>query len=268
VNLTAIAVRIAAVQALTGATFAAGRVFDSSFDQIDTLALNTKMPVITVLTDDDKLTIAGRDVLAADRDLQIVIEIAVATRLVVAQGGEDIEAIEVPPTDANLEATVNIMGRQALRALFAADGFWADLFRSFVTSVKTIESVRGAEVKNGIRYAARALVITVDTIADPPFGQPPEEGTPWAVIIASMKADARLAKLGALLEAEASGAAADWKVAKAALGLTADEALAMGIVPLVEDDGQAEPATQFIVEQDGFADFIVDASNADQAGPA
>lgn len=265
-NLTALAIRICAVEAIAGATIAEDRVFDSRFEEMDSVAVVTKLPVISVYTDDDRLTAEGGTSLAkatlfGKRELKLAVDMGVASIITVQlPNGETVDEIGFPETDANHEALLNVMGRQVFTALFAGAGPWAEIFRSFVTNVGSIESVRGADVKNGTRFAARSIVFTLDTIADPVPGRGPEAGTPWATFIAKATATPRLAKIAALIEAETGGTPTGWAAVKAMMGWTSEEAEAAGIVPFNPDD----PATLFsVVGPDDSSEVVVGAGSVD-----
>lgn len=268
-NLTALAIRICAVEAIAGATIAEERVFDSRFEEMDSVAASTKLPVISVYTDDDRLTAEGgtslaRAVLVGKRELKLAVDMGVASIITIPlPNGETVEEVGFPETDSNHEALLNVMGHQVFAALFAGSGPWADLFRSFVTNVSSIDSVRGADVKNGTRFAARSIVFTLDTISDPPFGVAIPAGTPWAIFLAKAKDTPRFAKIAALIEAETSGTVPAWAAVKAMMGWTSEEAEAAGITPFNADD----PATSFtVVGSDGSTELIVSEDPVDGDG--
>ena len=110
-SLSVLAVRLAAYKTLQGRTLAGGRVFDSRVDPLDFNSDNDRAPLIVVSVDEDRGTVTGRDLAAADRDIELVIEIAIAARMRRTIGaGNTEETIEVPETDAGLEASVGIVG--------------------------------------------------------------------------------------------------------------------------------------------------------------
>src|SRR5580700_9014381 len=119
------AARLALVQALKGATYASDRVYDSLIGPLDRLAIDERVPVIVVVTDEDRLTVKGRDLTHAERKLDIVIETSIAS--VVRVDGDDFE-ITIPNTDDGLEITLDLMGRQIARALASPTSEWAEIF--------------------------------------------------------------------------------------------------------------------------------------------
>ena len=232
-SLSVMAVRLAAYKALQGRTLAGGRVFDSRVDPLDFKSDDDRAPLIVVSVDEDRGTVTGRDLAAADREIELIIEIAIAARVRRTIGaGNTEETIEVPETDAGLEASVGIVGYQVVRALQADPGPWAEVFRALVPRIHTFTARRGADVKNGVRYAARQIVLRCDCLAEPAFGAALDQDLAWGRFVALAKADASLGRLGKLIEAEIEGAPlTDWEQAQAALGLTGDEAAGIGIAP-------------------------------------
>lgn len=242
-SLSVLAVRLAAFKALQGKTLAGTRVFDSRVDALDFKSDDDRAPLIVVSVDEDRGTVTGRDLAAADREIELVIEIAIATRVRrVIGAGETEETVEVPETDAGLEASVGIVGYQVMRALQADPGAWAEVFRALVPRIHSFTARRGADVKNGVRYAARQVVVRCDCLAEPAFGAAIEDGLPWGRFVALAKADPSLSRLGKLIEAEIEGAPlTDWEQAQAAIGITADEAAGIGIAPFLGHAESGEP---------------------------
>jgi len=232
-SLSVMAVRLAAYKALQGRTFAENRVYDSRVDPLDFTGADDRAPLIVVSVDEDRGTVEGRDLAGASREVELVIEIAIAARVRRTIGeGESEETVEVPETDAGLEASVGLVGYQVMRALQADPGAWAEVFRALVPRIFSFTARRGADVKNGVRYAARQIVVRCECLGEPGFGEPLDLELPWGRFVALAKADASLARLGKLIEAEiAGGVMPDWQAAQASLGLTAEEAAGIGIAP-------------------------------------
>ncbi|MBK3745881.1 hypothetical protein G3A39_42790, partial [Paraburkholderia aspalathi] len=200
-SLTALAVRLATIRALKGRTFADDRVFDSKINPVNLVALNEKKPVIVVTTDDDNIDITGRDFFRGDHRLELVIEIAVTTKIEVnVEDGGTTEVVSIPSTDAGLEQTIGLIGWQVSKALAADGGEWGDLWRTLVTKVHSITSRRGADEANGVRYAARQFIFIVDHIAEPTPGELPNNGDGWWRALRMMKDDAELSSIAKVIE--------------------------------------------------------------------
>lgn len=233
-SLTALAIRLATIRALKARTFAEDRVFDSKINPLALLSAPdgpTAQPIMVVSTDDDNSTVGGRDLMAADHRLELVIEIIVAAKVSVkVEDGGDEEILSIAASDAGLEATLGLMGWQIARTLSGDGGEWGDLWRSMVTSVATVACRRGADDENGVRYAARQYVYTIDHVADPLPGML-LDGTPWARAMDLMKADPdpAIASLARIIETQiADDGSLTWEKVRGQLGLAADEAELIG----------------------------------------
>lgn len=259
-SLVSLALRLATIRALKGRTFAEDRVFDSRIEAIDTLAVNETAPIVIVTTDDDEATIEGRDLLAGDHQHELVIEAAVWTKVATEK---DDEVLVIPATDAGLEASLNILCYQITRALAADGGEWGDLWRTIVMRAPKIVSRRGADDTNGVRFAARQIIYTVDHIAEPLPGRMPAEGDAWARILGMLKADPEFAPIGKIIEAEIMAAELmEWETVRAALGLPNDAAGWISQRPVKIDEEEPLVAVDLT---DGFT--LDDQTATDADGP-
>ena len=237
-SLTALAVRFATIRALKGRTFAEDRVFDSKINPVNLVARSESKPVIIVTTDDDNIDITGKDLRAGNHKLELVIEIAVTQKIEVKVGnGNKTEVITISASDAGLEATVGLIGWQIAKALSADGGEWGNIWRTLVTNVHSISSRRGADEENGVRYAARQYIYSLDHIDEPAPGETPCEGCAWGKVLAAMKADADYAGIAKLIEAEISGGDyLPWEIARGHLGIANDVAEIIGTKPIGIDE--------------------------------
>ena len=164
-SLIRLAIRMAAVRALSGVTLAEDRVFDSAIEPIENFAKDENpRPVIVVTTDDDEADITGRDLMGAEtRRLDLVIEFIIA-------GSTTAGEITVPHTDAGMEVILDVLQRQIYRALLSGETPWAEDFKRMAPRFLRVLSRRGASAEDGVRFAARQLTLTVDTIHDPEPG--------------------------------------------------------------------------------------------------
>ncbi|MBX9740511.1 MAG: hypothetical protein K2X62_10575 [Beijerinckiaceae bacterium] len=232
-SLVAYAVRTTLWRALLGKTYAQDRVYDSQVAPIDETVQEQPEPLIIVATDDEACDVSGHDYLGASRDLDVVIEIALASEL--RRGG----GMNIPHTDEGLEMALNFMTRQVMRVLQAEDDPWAELFRTFALSTKKMAARRGASVEKGVRFAARQIVLTIAPLHEPEFGRAPSGA--WTELIAAMRADDILSVFADGLEEEIVGTAiSDWARLKARLGLTGAGASAVGIGPYMPGEAPAQ----------------------------
>lgn len=228
-SLARLALRHATFQSLKGATLAGDRVFDSRIEPINLTAVTDRAPFLVVVTDDDTFTVQGRDIIGATRDLDIVIELAVATQVEVSAGST---TTVVADTDGGYEIILDLLERQIMRALTASQGAWSEIWRDLAVSITTVVSRRSADQQQGIRYAARQLVITVVPLADPPYGEAPATGSIWRRFIDALAATPETAALAPIIEAEmTAGSVLDWQRDQVALGLNDDELRAIGLAP-------------------------------------
>lgn len=238
-GLIRFAVRQCAARALRGATLAEDRVFLSVIDPLDTKVQNNRAPMLIVNTDDHKVEAEGRDLTGGEGRLDLVIEAVVAQK--VETDGIDGNGVEVSVTiieaDSGLDLTLDILEHQVTRALLA-DGTWPELFRRFVPVVHSRLSRRGADA-SGVRWAARQITITLDTMAEPVGGDALTPGYVWTDFLAAMQADAGLAPIVPLIRGVLAGDTRDWARGAAMLGISEDIAIAAGFAPLVEDDAGA-----------------------------
>lgn len=240
-SLTRFAVRICTARALLGATLAEDRVFQSAIDPLDTKVSSTTAPMLIVNTDDHKMEVEGRDLTGGEERLDLVIESAIAAKVVTeGKNGEGaVVDVDIPHTDSGMDLTLDILEHQTIRALLRGRTVWAALWCRFVLRVISRQSRRGADT-SGVRYAARQTVLVCDTVADPVGGESLAAGTIWGDLLAAMDADAGLAPVVPLLRAViiGDGQNPDWERVTAMIGASAEVAEALGYYPSVFDDGE------------------------------
>ena len=234
-SITRTAVRVAAARAVTNRTLAGSRVSDSAIDPIDITITETRLPLITVLTDDDEIDGIGRETWQGRRSLDLIFEIAVATE--VKDG-----AFTIPETDFGLEWALDIIEHQIERALFDEGTAWSSIFMALVPRIHSKASRRGASAEKGVRFAARQIVYKVDPIAAPLPGEALDPALPYGRLLAAMEQDVELAEYGSFLRGIIeSPMKPDWKRAAEAIGITRANADAIGIAP-VDPTETGDPA--------------------------
>lgn len=262
-SLASLAVRLATIRALKGRTYAGENVFDSKMQPLDLVAVTGGFEfVIIVTTDDDTAEIEGRDLRAGDHKLELVIEVAATAKLTVeAEEGGMTEVLTVPSSDAGLEASINIIGWQIMRALTADGGEWGDLWRGLVVRVHEVASKRGADEANGVRYAARQWILKLDHIAEPEPGVTPASGDLWGRTVAMMKDDPEFAAIGKIIETTITADQPEpWERVRALLGLANDASGWIADRPFEDAD-----TLSGIDLTDGFA--VDEQTAADADGP-
>lgn len=230
--LTSLFVRLATVYALRGGTLVGDRVLDSAIVPIDQRAKAEREPALVVYSDDFAVDqIEGRDLLTGERSLQITIEAVVADQAEREVEGVTEVVVTIPETDEGLELQLNLIERQILRRLQADANPWSEIWRALVLKVRKFESRRGAGQGDGVRFAARQLVLTLVPLAEPGFGAAPQGA--WRLCLDQIAAEPDLAGLAELLEAEFAGEPlVDWRVAQGLLGLSREGVAGMGVSPV------------------------------------
>lgn len=256
-SLTRLAMRIAAVRALTGATLAEDRVFDSAIDPVDVRIKAHRAPIIVVTTDEDSGKPDGRDLNLTDREVALVIEISVATATRVAS--DDIEFV-IPGTDEGLDALLDLTEWNVTRRLTTDEAGWPRAFMMLVPRIMSVASKRGVNTE-GVRFAARQLILICDAVSEPPRGAPVDPLSAWGVFLAQVEATPDLVPMATLLRSLIEDPARpDWKRAAEAIGITEAGAEGIGIRPYdltTEDDGETlveigvnDPSELTIVEEE------------------
>lgn len=201
-----LAMRIAAVEALKSAgTLVGDDVFDSRIAPFDVTAkgsMSTKQPrpFVVVYTDASKASLDGSTGPRANGMVDITFIIAVAASMATTnkETGEREIVTGIAATDEYLEAMLDVIGVQILRALVDEANPWAQAYRGFVRSDEVKEETRVNSADGSGRLAAAQIKLTVSVFADPPAGQVLAEGSPWAQLFALMEAGGMVKPLALL----------------------------------------------------------------------
>jgi hypothetical protein len=208
-----IALRIAAVAALKGATLVGDNVLDSEIGALDVgadgaLRTDQEAPFISVYTEgsvDEGFNQGG----GADlRSLhicgaqEIVFEFGVTSAMVETDndGAAQLVGLQIPATDANLELLLDIIERQIVNALTDPLNAWADVFRALHSTTLRIERRRTSSAE-GAKVAARQLLIKLELLPDPIYGEPVRDSSVWAKFFAQLEQDDSEQKVKAALQA-------------------------------------------------------------------
>lgn len=190
-----IALRMATVEALKGKTLVGENVLDSEIGALDvaangSLRSDQEKPWIAVYTDAAK--IEGRlDLRELHRSgpTALTIEVGITGAMTVtdASTGE----CEVMPglcaTDRALEFYLDCVGRQIATALSDPLNSWAEIWRGLSSAIIKIERKRTSDETSGTRIAAHQLVVTVDLLPDPVFGEAIASSSIWARFFAKVE---------------------------------------------------------------------------------
>jgi hypothetical protein len=232
-SLSRLALRIATVKALRGKTFAGNMVRDSEIAPIDETIEGETAPFVVVYTDesDTDPDVANEETSLFGRCtyVDLTIETAVTTRMKPGPGSD----WAIPPTDAGLEFTIDVIERQIRNALSDPDNAWAEMWRRLVREIKSQKSARGSSARKGVRFAGRQIVLTVDLAPEPRPGE--NVSGLWRQFVDLMQSDSELSTQRDLFIALATGEAVDWtefdKI-RAAYGLANETGAALKLGPL------------------------------------
>lgn len=231
-SLIAYAVRTCLWRALLDRTLAEGRVYDSSVSTLDDLLKGDPKPFIVVSDDGGSGRVEGHQYAAADRKLDIIVELVVGSAVQVGDGYE----LRVPATDDGFEMSLELIERQIMRVMQADDNVFAELFRALTPGGKRFVIIRGGDTTP--RYAARQLTLTCETVNDPPFGEPPQED--WARLVEAFADDEILAPFAPILTSQIIGEPLpDWRKLQAAMGWTRRTQHAVGLGPQIPGEAPA-----------------------------
>ena len=197
--LARIALRMAAVEALKGATIVGSNVLDSEIGALDvgadgTVRTDQETPFISVYTETSKQEGpnpgGGADLrsLYISGQTDLVFEFGVTAAMTAPNeetGAPEIVGLQIPGTDANLELLLDITERQIVNALTDPRSEWAELWREMHSNQIKVDRRRTSSAE-GTKVAARQLVITVELLPDPIYGAPIAPTSTWARFFAKL----------------------------------------------------------------------------------
>lgn len=212
-------------------------MFDSAVDPIDQTIAEARQPILVLTTDEHEVSITGRDLGSGAHQCDLVIEMAIASRVEVpasdSSGGQI--TIAIPHTDEGMELTLDLMEHQVIGVLTRDDNVWTRAWMGLVPRITRRLSRRGASAENGVRFAARQLVLTCDLIDTPAAGATIEPNTGWANVLTAMEADQALHPIAGMLRAELEGEPiTDWRRAAHMLGIPLQVADQIGLGPMLD----------------------------------
>ncbi len=229
-SLVNLLLRLSTVKALSGATWAGDAVRDSEIAPIDTTAAQEKQPFISVYVDEGRSMPKGCDLLAGSSDIALVLEFGITAQMAIRdEAGNEVTEHGMPVTDAGLELTLDVLHRQAFAALMNPDNAWADLWRSIVAKVNSVDVLRGASADGGPRFAGRQVKIQCQTLRDPAVGT--TLSGIWPTALSLIGDDPEISFLAPLINDLVAGDMPAWKVVQAQRGLSRAEADALNVTP-------------------------------------
>lgn len=194
--ISRIALRVAAVEALKGKTLVGDNVLDSQIGAIDvgadgSIRTDQQKPFISIYVDGGK--VEERQPIRAlhmNGMSELAIEIGISAAMTETDeetGVSTVVGIGIPATDPALEFFLDVVGRQVVNALTDPKGEWAEIWRRLSSNMIKIERKRASDLASGTRIAAHQLVLTLDLLPDPVFGEPVAPTSVWASLFAKME---------------------------------------------------------------------------------
>lgn len=237
-SLVSSVLQILTVKALLGQTVAGDRVLDNPVDPLLDSFASDPRPVIAVFSGASAGKPDGKDILGADVDVELAIQIFIP------------EAVTFVHEDAGLtldarnsgDLVLNLVWRQISRALYASGTIWSKLWLDCVATVEEIETNSYLfETENKNRLHAREVMLRVRTLKEPAFGEPATAWF-WEPLLAALADDPDYAPVAGLIrtEIEAPAGLPAWRVQGAELGLNEAGARGLGLDPLL-DHGNTSP---------------------------
>lgn len=234
--------RIAAVQAITGKTLAGDAVFDSDIDPIDQRVSETPQPLVVVYTDDDQSTPNGFSDFLQGSQVELVVEVVYAGRASVTMdadgpdGPQEAEVLQLSGRDAANEILLDMIERQVVRTLTAGQGKWSQVFRGVACNCTRRLSRRGASAEQGVRFAVRQLVLTLEPIIDPVPGMPIPAGSVWDRALTLLE-DSQFGPVARMLREDIEGQPiTEWRRFAGQLGVSLETMSAIGMGPVGAED--------------------------------
>ena len=128
-------------------------------------------------------------------------------------------------------------------------------------------SRRGASSENGVRFAARQLVLTCDLVGTPAAGVKILPRTAWGEVLALMEADQTLAPIAAMLREQIEGNdVPDWARTAQMLGIPLEVMDQLGVLPALDDQSDPVPLDTVIFDEEGDRVTTIDVSITAAAG--
>ncbi|MDQ0314847.1 hypothetical protein [Amorphus orientalis] len=265
--------RIAAVEAVKGATLIGDRVLDSEIAALSTdangaIRTDQEKPFISIYTDDGEMVLdsGAPGGLHENGTIDLVFEMGIAASMTVRnpETGESEVLTGVPATDRAFEVHADLVCRQIADALADRTNPWAEVFRGLRARVLKVRRARANSTEHAARLAAAQLKVTVELIDDPALGVPIDPDLPFGRLLALMETseDPVLSPTAALIRAHLAGYREPWRVVQEQSGLGSRELAALGLGPIdwtLGDDDELPTGQSATIEMAGRAGVDVSA---------
>lgn len=187
-SLAMMALRIAAVQALKGATLVGGNVLDSEIAALDltangALKTDQEKPFIAIYTEGANVGDTRLTGLRSNGAIEVVFNFGIAASMTVSDPENGLAVVEgYPGTDANFEMLLDAISCQICRALVDPENAWAQVWTDLVQEV-VAKVQRRNSTSDRVRMAAGQVVLTVNALADPLDDRVLQGDGPWKRLV-------------------------------------------------------------------------------------
>lgn len=176
-SIIRIAMRIAIRQALMGKTKVGNNVLDSQIGLVGSdggeLSVNQQKPFISLYAESARVeTNEGFRALVQNGVTELTFDVGFSAHHVTTDPDTD-EAVVldgIPASDDNFEFFLDMVIRQIGDALNDPDDPWADIARSFLRRVESIDRACASSGARGVRVALHQLRMRVELLSDPVKG--------------------------------------------------------------------------------------------------
>jgi hypothetical protein len=241
-SIMRIALRMAAIQALTGRTIVGTNVLDSEIgalrvDADGTMRTEEDTPFIAVYTDiaSSKDADTIRSFLHnGETDILFVTGITAAMTETSPDTDETkLIGIGTPATDQALEFHLDLVARQIVDCLTDPGNEWGQIVLTFCPRFISIERGVTSSTEQGVRLAGHQIKLKAELMADPVRGEAlkPTSALARFFALAEIVEDAVFQSQIAILKAQISGDSYTWQGLLRRSGLTQTEAAALLIMP-------------------------------------
>lgn len=163
--------RMLAVQALRGNTIAADGVTDSSIEALSSIMSDRQAPVILVRIDEAKYTGQNEGFFVTSGSVTFALDLIVASSVTYQMtDGQTVNQIEIAPTDAGLEFSLDMLDRQWRRVLSDPTNAFAECLRGLIAAYGPVKAARGVDPEGGRKHAIRMVEIEIEPVCDPAPG--------------------------------------------------------------------------------------------------
>jgi hypothetical protein len=253
-GIASLALRMAFVNLIRGATAAGQRVIDAPVDPIGLLLdpdSPTDTPLIAVFVQEASSSPKGMDFTGTERTLDVILFTYLPPTTTKVEDGYIFES-----RDAGGAAALDIISAQIDRALRFGSAVWRDVLHNIAYSIeKTMVRHVLVEIENGVRIPTVEHLITMKVCSEPSFGRPlthADNGV-WLSLDTAMRSSPDTLPFANLVKALIEGPTGmpDWRYIQGVLGTTYADIRGLGMAPQdATEDG--EPGLLEQVTVSGF----------------